>query len=693
MAKLMNTSRPPRRPICFLRTLFISLFLLAGVIFGVAYVFFNFSEDDITTYHSLMAEANPTLANKVEKSPYTATQQQQNVRKDVFFSKGSDRLHFVLSSEDSNVILDHKHGNTALFEELDGVRAYAQQELLYVDEHGNRVPKEHANAILKQKVFFGSAEKAFVSYNKITFQAEQVHGVAYEAPGHELVLNTDESQIAEPIFSLEAKRAGYDGKQFMLEGNVRVDHALGSALGDQLIVKPMLRENSSVFDTFILKDNVLFTLKNKGILLCQRAEFDYAAQCGRFYGGSLRDPFVLFRSTVPNDTPEHKTPSIELKSRSMEMFLSKESKGFSKNSIKTLQANDEVSIDYSGEMRAYADQALYQYSLDGYSVLSLQSLPGIITLSSNNPSNACRIINPNGDQLVGSSISIDTNLRHMHVSDPVGTMQASASNLFSPKLSKEMLLPHSSNIQMKSDHLLWDFSQDLLVLQGNAVVDHSDMGTFKSDREVRIYYSGGNGKKQLRAIESDGRSVICHQDVDKQDCHWLICNGNMRVDHHKMEVLLQSPIDPQGNTCAGKQVFYYDNLGEVQADKATIYYQNIGEKLAVSRLTLEGNVYIVDHKGMKADGGENKPLHYALADFVEYTPNNRQMYLGSRNGRRVLFYDKINQLQVSAPALRITRDQQTKKEAIKGFGDVRFNFLNAELEQLLKRSTFSKVAL
>lgn len=675
----MIPSRPPRRPICFLRTTLISLLLLGGAILAVGRTFFNFTNADFATYHSLMAEANPTLANKVEREPYTAIQQQQNVRKDVFFSKGSERLHFLLSSQDVNVILDHRHGDTALSEELSGVKAFAQQELVYVDAEGRSVSKEHPNSIPKQKVCFGSAEKAFISYNKKTFSAEQVHGIAYEAPGHALTMELDENQIANPIFSLDAKYADYDGKQFTLQGAVRLDHSFGSAVGEKLIMKLMLREGSGLFDTVLLKNDVVFTFNTKGILKCQRAEFDYAAQRGRFYGHTANDPFVLFQSAVTENTP--KQAFIDLKSRSMQLTLKKDPE----SRIDTLSANGDVSIDYSGEMSAYADRALYQYSLDGNNAQSLQNLPGIITLQTNHSGNACSIINPNGDQLVGSSISMDTNRRLLHVYDPKGTIQASASNIFEPKPTKEMLIPHSSSIELQADHLLWDISRDLLTLQGNAVVSHSDMGTFKSDRELRMYYSGVKGKKQLRSIESDGHSILCHKEAPKQYCHWLTCDGKMIVDHEKMQVLLQSPLDLQGKTYTGKQVFYYDHLGEVQADRATIYYQNSGGKLTVSKLTLEGNVYIVDHKGMlDANGGENKPLHYALADFVEYTPHNKQMYLNSQSGQRVLFYDKINQLQVSAPALRITRDQQTKKEAVKGYGDVRFHLLNTELEKLFR---------
>src|SRR5262249_30835599 len=87
-------------------------------------------------------------------------------------------------------------------------------------------------------------------------------------------------------------------------------------------------------------------------------------------------------------------------------------------------------------------------------------------------------------------------------------------------------------------------------------------------------------------------------------------------------------------------------------------------------------------------------VQYALADRVEYFPKNQEALFSTKgSGRRVLYYDTANDMQVSAPALRIKRDQVTHKDSVKGIGDVRFNFVEHEidqLEQLRKRFALEK---
>ena len=75
-----------------------------------------------------------------------------------------------------------------------------------------------------------------------------------------------------------------------------------------------------------------------------------------------------------------------------------------------------------------------------------------------------------------------------------------------------------------------------------------------------------------------------------------------------------------------------------------------------------------------------------IADKVEYTPQtNEAVFTSHNNLKRVLFYDKANDMEVSATTLKIKRDEATKKETVKGIGDVRFSFVENEFEQLRKR--------
>ena len=60
------------------------------------------------------------------------------------------------------------------------------------------------------------------------------------------------------------------------------------------------------------------------------------------------------------------------------------------------------------------------------------------------------------------------------------------------------------------------------------------------------------------------------------------------------------------------------------------------------------------------------------------------MVLYANEEQRVLFYDRLNKVQVSAPAVNIRRDGTTGKEAVQGMGDVRFTFADEERSALLE---------
>jgi len=62
--------------------------------------------------------------------------------------------------------------------------------------------------------------------------------------------------------------------------------------------------------------------------------------------------------------------------------------------------------------------------------------------------------------------------------------------------------------------------------------------------------------------------------------------------------------------------------------------------------------------------------------------DSQEMILKANRNARVLFYDKVNNIQVSADTLKVNRDPHTNKESIKGTGDVRFTFVQQELDQL-----------
>ncbi|MBA3604117.1 MAG: hypothetical protein H0W50_10885, partial [Parachlamydiaceae bacterium] len=332
--------------------------------------------------------------------------------------------------------------------------------------------------------------------------------------------------------------------------------------------------------------------------------------------------------------------------------------------------------------------------LGGQNALSYHRLPGKIRLDTTEANKQCYVFNQNGDSLVGSTIEIDTNQRKVHFTDakglfthPINPPKALDTTLDSTK--PPAMTPVPSTLQVQAADLHWDLSRDLLSLKGNVEVEHSVMGNFQSDQELRVFYTGVKGQRNLRAIESEGHLLLRRDDSLKKQSHWLICDGNMLVNHEAMTVIFQSFEDFEGKVKRDKQVYFYDSLGEIQADKITISYQEVAGKFEATKVKLEGNVFMIDHKDVQdAIEPERSFVHYALADFVEYILTDKEMHLYSKVGNRVLFYDKINKLNMSAPALKVKRDDQTKKESVKGIGDVRFHFLDSELEQLRKYSAF-----
>jgi len=127
------------------------------------------------------------------------------------------------------------------------------------------------------------------------------------------------------------------------------------------------------------------------------------------------------------------------------------------------------------------------------------------------------------------------------------------------------------------------------------------------------------------------------------------------------------------------QVTYKGTLGEIYADRAQVDYQEIEGKLEATKVTLFDNVRLVNM------GSEEKPaFQYALADEVYYFPQEQVTVLESKQSK-VLFYDKLRDMQLSARTVRAHRDPVTHKESVQGVGDVRFVFGPEELEKIKQR--------
>jgi lipopolysaccharide export system protein LptA len=244
---------------------------------------------------------------------------------------------------------------------------------------------------------------------------------------------------------------------------------------------------------------------------------------------------------------------------------------------------------------------------------------------------------------------------------------------------------NGNGIDFKADTLIWKDQQQQLVLKDHVSLGQKGFLHITTDDQIVLSQAVVNKKKQLDTIESQGKTVLTVLEPEKNKEHHLTCYGKTFVDHSHYIILMDSPIDEVGKVLEDQQVFFEDDLGTIYADKLTLQYNMNNKTIVPQKLILEGNVKMLNSYASGPD--PNSPLiRYVIADRVEYTPQTKEAVFTSRNNvKRVLFYDKANDMEVSATTLKIKRDEATKKETVKGVGDVRFSFVENEFEQLRKR--------
>ena len=292
-------------------------------------------------------------------------------------------------------------------------------------------------------------------------------------------------------------------------------------------------------------------------------------------------------------------------------------------------------------------------------------------------------LNPNviyNEQLGTNGTDFSVNSKRMQARFSQGA--SSNVHIHEIQAEEDVKINYSTDFTASSERLTWEAKSDTIVLQDNVVFFQEGVGQLSTKDEVKIIRSKIDGKAELQSIQTRGKSTL-FREVERQT---ITCLGDVLVDHDQKLITLLSPKDSSGNVAEADQVHFKDPSGDIFADRVILYYDLDKNHPAVQKVVLEGAVRILNQPIANADG-QPQPIQYALADHVELLLDQNQMILSAKPEKRVLFYDKSRDMQISAPLLRISRDQETKKDSIKGSGDVRFNFVEKEFEEL--RRTFS----
>lgn len=469
------------------------------------------------------------------------------------------------------------------------------------------------------------------------------------------------SEAPEPVI-VNSGEAEYNGREVSLRGEVEVQHPLGTISANQLTFESSSDQQNkkNKFGNLKISKNVRLNLAQGGILTCQEARINFATMQG-ICCGNTDFPDVIYLSTLQNDSKQR----IEL--RSQEMFFEMlRVPDTSQLQVKQINANKNIRILYQGDYQATGERATFSCLSNEPQFAS----SGILHLSVDDNLEHCEVKNLNGDHLFAWSIQLDTAKRLLTLSKPFGTLNFQSE-------SKPL-----QTLKFRSQNLLWDDSQNILTLKGDVNVSYNDVLHLHSETELVIKQAVENGKKTLRSIEVPQKVHISYRDSEKDEEHKIFSPGCFMIDHEQHRIILEG-------TETG-QVAIEDVMGDMFADRVKLDY-DWEKQFELQKIVLNGNVRLFN----RFDGHREESssiLHYFLADYVEYFPNKREMVLVSREGNRVLFFDKVNNIQMSAPSLKIKRDSTTNKDLIQGIGDVRFIFIETELEQIKQRFRIGDVA-
>lgn len=439
--------------------------------------------------------------------------------------------------------------------------------------------------------------------------------------------------------SIESERAFFDGQKVHLLGKVTLKHPVGILQAEEVTLWPN-EENRGQVDKIVLNDRVFLIFNEGGILTASNGEFNCSESKAHFE--SHVDSPVTFKKTDSHSP-------FQMTSQVLDIFFNPERK-----EIQNITAKGNTTLTFCN-IQAFCDQGHYSKSEQ-----ENQGKRELILLNST-PPNSCSLTCKQ-DVIETRSLLIDTGLKTLLFTDPQGFLHT-----------------ESQPIQFSADTMKWDENSNWLLLQNHVCIEEPSFGRLVSEGPIYLHR---NLDKKISLIECQSPVVITRHDPETHFCHTLKCFGTLTIDPERMTVWFTSPKEADGSIKKEHQIAYEDILGTITSDKATMTYANFEGEVKPSKLVAEGDVQITNRFAPSKELQESY-AQYVLADKAEIFVESKEAFLSSAD--RVLLFDKINRLELSAPAVKIKRNEATKKESIQGIGDARFVFVDHEFDKIKKK--------
>lgn len=446
----------------------------------------------------------------------------------------------------------------------------------------------------------------------------------------------------ESALKIESQMANYDGQVMKLSGNVLVENDLARMEAQQIELTCQSIDNSKEY-LLKLQGKVKISLPQGGSLTSALAEIDCRERQGKFYSDETQQEVVY------TDTKMDKQGlpiSLRVKSHQMTIQLGT-SQTSTKAALHSLIAQGNATATYNDTFTVTGEDAIYENET--------------IVFRPKDSEGFCQVTHISGDIIQAQQIDINTSQKSFSFLRPKGVLH--------PSFGKKS---HPYRIDFSCDRLHWDDNLHQLRLSDNNVVHLQGIGTLINDQEMLLSQLSQNGELIQPIFQAKGKTTLSYtkNEVDNS----LTCDGLITVDS-KEKILVMKP---EGD----HQIIFRDPMGEIRGNLLAIEYALGQDKiLHPEKMTLKGDVRLLNRSALDPE----KPqafFEYILADQMEYIPDTKEVHLTAYHPHRVLLYDRVNHLQVSAPEIKLRRNQQTQKDSFEGIGDVRFNFTEEEAAQL-----------
>ena len=301
----------------------------------------------------------------------------------------------------------------------------------------------------------------------------------------------------------------------------------------------------------------------------------------------------------------------------------------SQDSISQIIAQGQVEATYDNGWELSAHRAIYhsgpnrRLTVDAY------------------PQGGCVVTSPDNDNLVAKRIESALSDNQVTFYELLGELRDGQTSFYADKAT-------------------WNHLSSVLTCYQETRVFNPLHGSFQAEGDLKATFEQAETGLTLATAQHQGSIAI--NGMEKQ----LTCQGHSFLDHQNKQITITA----DDNSC----VHFNDLIGQLEAEKLRVWYLWGNRTFATTKLIAEGKV----HLQRPSEGS----AQLALADQLEYLPEQEKIRLSANSPNRVLYYDPSRQMTASARGVDIIRDPQTRKMILQGKGDVKFKLMEAELQAM-----------